>query len=432
MSGAAIQHAESTFDTVHWMLAGVAERIETDGNGSTALRRLMLARVQEKGSPLDRLFVIDGAGRLVAGTAAPEGTAGDDVWRESVAYHDAHPGRALHVDAPAGRPFVTVSRRIDDADGRYAGVVLATIPQRYFQDFYRRLAPRPHDSVTLALADGTPLARVPSAASRAAAAAPMRLKSRATEVELLHGVARSTKYDLVADAAVSKDDVLADWRTVTWKESAAQAGEMLAVYLASYWLIGQMRIRERLERTLRSTQEALEKQNAALARLADTDGLTGLHNRRHLDERLAAEVARAARERTPLSLIMMDVDFFKRYNDAYGHAAGDDFLRMVAGVLAATVNRPADLAARFGGEEFAVLLPNTPPDGARGIAEAICRGVRAAGMAHGASDIGFVTISAGVATVVPAPGDEPRTLVEAADAALYGAKESGRHRVGVH
>ncbi|WP_449406195.1 diguanylate cyclase [Massilia phosphatilytica] len=146
---------------------------------------------------------------------------------------------------------------------------------------------------------------------------------------------------------------------------------------------------------------------------------------------MAAEVARAARERTPLSLVMMDVDFFKRYNDAYGHAAGDDCLRMVAGVLAATVNRPADLAARFGGEEFAVLLPNTPPDGARGIAEAICRGVRAAGMAHRASDLGFVTISAGVATMMPAPGDDARALVEAADAALYGAKASGRNRVGM-
>jgi diguanylate cyclase (GGDEF)-like protein len=431
MSDAAVRHAESTLDTVGWMLTGVAERIEAGGTERAGLRRLMLARVQENGSPLDRLFVIDGAGRLVAETTDQDGAVREDVWRASVAYHRAHPDRGIRVGAPAGRPFLTVSRRIDDADGRYAGVVVATIPQRYFQDFYRRLASRPHDVVTLALADGTPLARVPAATPRTAVAAPIRLKSRATDVELLHGVARSAKYGLVADAAVSKDDVLADWRRVTWQESAAQAGEMIAVYLACYWVIGQMRIRERLERTLRSTQEALEAQNAALARLADTDGLTGLHNRRHLDERLAAEVARAARERTPLSLVMMDVDFFKRYNDAYGHAAGDDCLRMVAGVLAATVNRPADLAARFGGEEFAVLLPNTPPDGAHGIAEAICRGVRAAGMAHRASDLGFVTISAGVATVIPAPGDDARALVEAADAALYDAKESGRNRVGM-
>jgi diguanylate cyclase (GGDEF)-like protein len=276
------------------------------------------------------------------------------------------------------------------------------------------------------------LARLPALSGQAPAAGQFRLKSKAADVELLHSAARSGKYALVADAAVSKDEVLADWRRVTWQESAAQAGEMLAVYLVCYWVIGQMRVRERLERELRTTRDALEKQNAALARLADTDGLTGLHNRRHLDARMAAEVARAARERTPLSLIMMDVDFFKRYNDAYGHAAGDDCLRMVAGVLAGTVNRPADLAARFGGEEFAVLLPNTAQDGARGIAEAICRGVHAAGMAHRASDIGVVTISAGVATLVPSPGDEVRALVEAADAALYAAKEAGRNRVCAH
>ncbi|WP_449406196.1 PDC sensor domain-containing protein [Massilia phosphatilytica] len=279
MSDAALRHAESTLDAVGWMLTGLAERIEAGGNEREGLRRLMLVRVREHGSPLDRLFVIDKAGRLVAGTADQDGADLEDVWRASVAYHRAHPDRGIRVGAPAGRPFLTVSRRVDDADGRYAGVVLATIPQRYFQDFYRQLASRPHDIVSLALADGTPLARVPAATARTAAAPPIRLKTRATEVELLHGVARSAKYGLVADAAVSKVDVLADWRRATWQESAAQAGEMLAVYLASYWLIGQMRIRERLERTLRSTQDTLEKQNAALARLADTDGLTGLHNR---------------------------------------------------------------------------------------------------------------------------------------------------------
>jgi diguanylate cyclase (GGDEF)-like protein len=432
MSDAALRHAEATFDTVGWMLEGLVERVEADDVGRAGLRTPMLARVGGKGSPLDRLFVIDRTGRLVA-TTMDGGEAGlDDVWRAGVAYHMAHAGRGIHVGPPDGRQFVTVSRRIDDGSGHYAGVVLGTIPLRYFQDFYRRLTPDAHGVVALALADGTPLARLPATSGPAAASGQFRLKSKAMDIELLHSAARSDKYPLIADAAVSKDDVLADWRRVTWQESAAQAGEMLAVYLVCYWVIGQMRVRERLERELRTTRDALEKQNAALARLADTDGLTGLHNRRHLDERMAAEIARAARERTPLSLIMMDVDFFKRYNDAYGHAAGDDCLRMVAGVLAGTVKRPADLAARFGGEEFAVLLPNTAQDGARAIAEAICQGVHAAGMVHRASDIGIVTISAGVATVVPAPGDDVRALVEAADAALYDAKEAGRNRVRAH
>jgi diguanylate cyclase (GGDEF)-like protein len=336
---------------------------------------------------------------------------------------------------PAGAQSITVSRRIDGRDGRYAGAAVATVPVRYFQDHYRTMAPGPHGLVALMLADGTPVARFPAQAGPpvdGTRAAPMRLKSKQAEIERLYATLRSTRFPLAVDAAVGKGDVLADWRRVTWQESLALAGEMVGVYLVCFWVIGQMRVRERLERTLRSTQEALEKQNAALARLADTDGLTGLANRRHLDERMAQEVARAAREGTPLSLVMIDVDFFKRYNDTYGHAAGDDCLRMVARVLAATVNRPADLAARFGGEEFAVLLPNTAQDGARRIAEAICAGVRGAGMAHGASDLGFVTISAGVATVVPAPGEDGRALVEAADAALYEAKEGGRNGVRAH
>ncbi|WP_156895785.1 sensor domain-containing diguanylate cyclase [Massilia putida] len=432
MSDAAIHHAESTLDTVGWMLEGVVERVEADGSEETSLGRLMLTRVQEKGSPLDSLTVIDRRGNAVATTREQGGAGLDDALHASITYHESHADRGIHVVPPAGRQVVTVSRRIDDGDGRYAGLVLATIPVRYFQDHYKRMVPGRHGAVALALADGTPLARLPQETGPAAPAAPIRLKTKANEIELLHSVARSDKYSLAVDAAVGKDDVLADWRRVTWQESAALAGEMLGVYLVCFWVIAQMRVRERLERTLRTTQEALEKQNAALARLADTDGLTGLHNRRHLDERMAAEVARAARERTPLSLIMMDVDFFKRYNDTYGHAAGDDCLRMVARVLAATVNRPADLAARFGGEEFAVLLPNTSQEGARGIAEAICEGVRAAGLPHRASDLGFVTISAGVATIVPAPGDGVRALVETADAALYEAKESGRNRVGAH
>jgi diguanylate cyclase (GGDEF)-like protein len=438
LADAALHHAESTLDTTGWIVAGAVDRVEADGTAGAAgaaLQRVMQARVRESSVPLAGLYVVDDAGHLAA--AAPEGAGpgAADVVRAAVAYHRVHPEPAPHVDVPAGAHVVTVSRRIEGQDGGYAGVAVATIPVRYFEDRYRHMEPGVHGLVALALADGTPVARFPARDGRAGGgtrAAPIRLKTKETEVERLHTIVRSARFPLAVDAAVGKDDVLADWRRVTWQESLALAGEMIGVYLVCFWVIGQMRVRERLERTLRSTQDALEQQNAALARLADTDGLTGLANRRHLDERMAQEVARAARERTPLSLIMIDVDFFKRYNDTYGHAAGDDCLRMVARVLATTVNRPADLAARFGGEEFAVLLPNTAQDGARRIAEAICAGVRGAGMPHGASDLGFVTISAGVATVVPAPGDDGRALVETADAALYEAKEGGRNGVRAH
>ncbi|MCS0630511.1 diguanylate cyclase [Telluria mixta] len=431
LADTALSHADAALDRTAWMLDGVADRIVANGAPAVAdpgLQRMLAARIGERDTPFDSLAIVDRAGHVLATAGHADRPGADAGRRAALVHHGAHADRGVHVGLAPGGQALTVSRRIDDSDGRFAGVALASIAVQYFQNDYRRLALGRHGTVALSLADGTPVARVP-AVQVDVRPVPIGLATKAREVERLHDGRRSSRYPLAVDAALGRDEVLADWRRITWQESAALAGEMLAVYLVSFWLVAQMRIRERLERTLHSTQEALELKNAALERLAHTDGLTGLHNRRHLDDRMAAEVGRAARERTNLSLIMMDVDFFKRYNDTYGHAAGDDCLRMVAGVLAATVNRPADLAARFGGEEFAILLPNTPREGALAIAEAICRGVEAIGVAHAASDHATVTVSAGVATVVPAPGDDARALVEAADAALYAAKEAGRNTV---
>lgn len=178
-------------------------------------------------------------------------------------------------------------------------------------------------------------------------------------------------------------------------------------------------------------RKALEDRLVALAR---TDGLTGLANRRSFDEALAVEWRRAKREGTPLSLLLVDIDRFKLFNDHYGHLAGDACLRDVAGVISAAVRRPADLVARYGGEEMVVLLPNTHADGAQAVAEQVRAAVEAAGLAHAANQpLGLVTISIGVATVVPVPVPEasiaPEALVAAADEALYRSKRGGRNCV---
>ena len=451
---AATDHADSTLNMVAWTLDSVADRVETDGvTGAAAdrLRQFLLSRVQQKDSPLEGLLVSDASGRWVIATGNDAGPAATEADSAYFHHHRSHPGRGAHIGQPSlsrssGQRVITVSRRIDDREGQFAGIVRASIPVQHFQRYYKRMSLGAQGMVTLATTDGAVVARTPARPGGAGdhvRAAPwyrhvrdsgkeqgaVMLTSTVDGIERLHSFQRSARYPLIVNAALGKDEILAEWWRVTWQECVAVASVMAAAYLIWLWVIGQVRVRERLEATLYSTQQALETQNAALERLAHTDGLTGLHNRRHLDERMAAEIARAAREGTSLSLIMMDVDFFKRYNDRYGHAAGDDCLRTVARVLAATVNRPADLAARFGGEEFAVLLPNTTAEGARQLAEAICRGVHATGLEHGASDFGTVTISAGVATAIPAPGDEARMLVEKADAALYQAKEAGRNTV---
>ncbi|MEW6495453.1 MAG: diguanylate cyclase, partial [Cyanobacteriota bacterium] len=174
----------------------------------------------------------------------------------------------------------------------------------------------------------------------------------------------------------------------------------------------------------------LEEANQELQRLASIDGLTQLFNRRWFDQTLESEWLRLARERLPLSLILCDIDYFKAYNDTYGHQAGDTCLQKVASIIKATVKRPAELVARYGGEEFAVILPNTDNEGAVHVAEEIRTQVEALNLLHaGSNTTGCITISLGVATLVPKPSLSTANLIGLADQALYQAKEAGRNRV---
>ncbi|WP_377839154.1 diguanylate cyclase [Bosea sp. UC22_33] len=184
--------------------------------------------------------------------------------------------------------------------------------------------------------------------------------------------------------------------------------------------------RDEAYRALRESQRELMRANLELERLTRIDGLTGLGNRRYFDEYLTAEWKRCQRTQSPLSVLMIDVDHFKRYNDAYGHLAGDDVLKQVARVIQDGSTRSTDLAARFGGEEFVVILTGVPQEGASYVAERLVQGVRDLNIAHGADR---VTISAGVATAWPDTEGDPARLVNAADLALFRAKNEGRNRL---
>jgi diguanylate cyclase (GGDEF)-like protein/PAS domain S-box-containing protein len=175
--------------------------------------------------------------------------------------------------------------------------------------------------------------------------------------------------------------------------------------------------------------EQLEAANRELQRLACMDGLTQVANRRRFDEYLDAEWRRLAREEKPLSLILCDVDYFKAYNDTYGHLAGDFCLQQIASVLGKVLKRPSDLVARYGGEEFAVIVPNTNTTGGLIVAQAIREGVRELAIPHRASLVSqYVTLSLGIATAVPTLDASPFQLIAAADRALYQAKAEGRDR----
>jgi diguanylate cyclase (GGDEF)-like protein/PAS domain S-box-containing protein len=178
-------------------------------------------------------------------------------------------------------------------------------------------------------------------------------------------------------------------------------------------------------------EEQLADANAELSALSITDPLTGIANRRHFDQMLCREWKRAMRNASPMALLMIDVDLFKSYNDTYGHPAGDRCLRMVAQAIAGAVLRAGDLACRYGGDEFAVILPETVAEPAMRVADRIIEAIAARGIAHASSPHRRVTVSIGIASTVPTIAASPAALLEAADAALYDAKRHERNRAAI-
>lgn len=193
--------------------------------------------------------------------------------------------------------------------------------------------------------------------------------------------------------------------------------------------INQKQRDEAFEALVKSQQELAEA-NAILQKLSSLDGLTGIPNRRRFDEGLKAEWQRAIRHSSSISLIMLDIDFFKLYNDTYGHQRGDDCLKQVAQTLVESVHRETDMVARYGGEEFTAILPETGFEGAFSVAETMRANVEQQNIAHENSKVSdHVTISVGVATWVPERDSQANELITLADQALYKAKEKGRNRV---
>ena len=179
-----------------------------------------------------------------------------------------------------------------------------------------------------------------------------------------------------------------------------------------------------------SAEAALTEANLKLENMAVRDGLTGLFNRRYFDQVLKNEWMRLQRTNQPLSLILSDIDYFKKYNDSYGHLAGDECLKQVAEGIKNAVQRVSDVAARYGGEEFAVILPNTDSDGAKAIAQAIKDRILESAIPHKSSDVKkIVTMSLGIATVIPTDSSDTDDFIVQADDALYKSKENGRNRI---
>ena len=197
-------------------------------------------------------------------------------------------------------------------------------------------------------------------------------------------------------------------------------------YIVKPFRARELKVAVELALTKHATELAASEK---MSELVLTDPLTGLGNRRHFDQTLQSEWDRAAREEHALAVLMVDIDHFKAYNDSRGHAAGDKCLKAVAGALKEHCARPGDIVCRWGGEEFAVILPDTDLPGAAHVAQEIVRMVSGLRIEHGSPGAGVhVTVSAGAAAASPSHGGPPREVVEKADAALYAAKHAGRNR----
>lgn len=246
-------------------------------------------------------------------------------------------------------------------------------------------------------------------------------------MQIVHPDDAGTFATVLADLRARRDSALIEVRvqrkdgTYAWIEAALRTVRDPITHLPTGILANIREVTQRKEAEL-ELEFAYQKVEA----LSVTDPLTGLANRRRFDQTLNAEWRRALREQNPLSLLLIDADHFKNFNDTYGHPAGDACLKQIADSVVGDVSRATDLACRIGGEEFAILLPNTSGPAARALANHICDSVRSRQIPHTASPREIVTISIGCATVIPQAGQNSAFLVDLADQALYSAKRGGR------
>ncbi|MDR5763101.1 sensor domain-containing diguanylate cyclase [Caballeronia sp. LZ035] len=406
-----------------------------DVMASPALRRGVLFDHAMTAQFLGSMLVMDAEGHVVLDSANDVPRHGNFADRRYFTIHRDHPDVGLYTSDPyefrlrAGTPSIALSRRLSHPDGSFAGIVLIAI-NLYFHELFAGLRLGPHGSMSLIGKDGIMIMRQPYDVhmigrdiSRAATFQRFRSAPEGTfsETASIDGVRRLYYFKnlphvpLVLMVAEAEQDIYAAWRVRALTIGSLTAALGVGFVVLSVLLGAQLRRRMRAE--------------SELQMLAKTDGLTGLNNRRTLGEILEREWRRARRTRTTLSLLFVDIDRFKAYNDTYGHQAGDDALAAVARCISGNIRRPADTAARYGGEEFVVVLPDTPPAGAVQIAETIRTAISELATDHAGSEYGRVTVSIGTASCVPEQQGDVSTVIRAADEALYSAKAAGRNKV---
>jgi diguanylate cyclase (GGDEF)-like protein len=424
------------FESYDLSIQGVMDNLQYPGLAqlSPDLRQLVLFDRSSTARHLDSLAVLDQDGIVLydSRTAAPAHV--DRSGREYFKLHKNTALTGLFISHPItarsdGTPVIALSRRLSNPDGSFAGVVVGSLKLSYFENLFKNAALGPNGNISLFHDDGTVIMRWPGPSGfvgrsfksadifkHSATAHDGRFESRsaADGTERLFVFSRIGELPLLLSVGQPTDDIYKDWQRY-----AVFMGLLITVLCAlagtlTWYLAREMRRRAIAERKL--------------SVLATTDGLTGLFNRRHFNASIHREWRHALREQAPLALMMIDADHFKSYNDLHGHQAGDKLLQTVAAAMFRSVRRPSDTAARYGGDEFAVLLPATTADGAAVVAD----NIRACfDMLRAEHDVPAANVSIGIACRVPSAGETFGDLLAAADGALYRAKENGRNRTEI-
>ena len=428
---------ERNIDLYDLSLMAVVENFRRPGLDrlSPEIRQLVLFDRAATAEYMGSILLLDRRGTVVLDSRSlhpPKPSYGDQEFFVAHA-RDTDPG--LHLSRPAvdseQQPVMRLSRRLWFPDGSFAGVVAGTLRLAYFDDLFRKLNLGSDSTITLLRTDGTVLARRPfDRASIGRSLANTALfnhygpssHSGTFETKVARdGIERFFTYrqvghlPLILSVGLSIDQIDAAWR----RDSGILGLVAALLVIAAVFL--KRRLRQELERRLRAEE--------ALALQARTDSLTGLPNRRHFDETLAREWRRAQRARSPLGLLMIDADHFKSYNDRFGHQAGDQMLVALARCIATNTQRASDFAARYGGEEFIVLLSGPDARDAARLGQVICDAVAAMGESPADRIFAPMTVSVGVACIVPDARAIHQDLLGPADRALFDAKQGGRNRV---
>lgn len=449
------RQAEDTFLQAELTLREVQRDLltMTVSNINAAQLSSVMRDLQERLPQLHGLFYYDARGRWVATSTPNVQVKANNSDREYFIYHRDNRHNSVHIgpvirSRSTGELVIPVSLRVNDEAGGFAGVLLATIRVDYFRRFYGYYEMGNRDVLVLMLADSTVLYARPmpdSYIGKNLSASPLfrtmlqKTDSGSGEWDAaldgqtrIFGFARSERYPLVVAAGYDKNTLRNQWLNNNLQDVMLNLALLASILLMGISVLRQVRTNLKNQTELAQLRDELTTINHTLQAMALLDGLTGLANRRQFDIFLAQSLQRSARSGKPVALVMMDIDYFKRYNDHYGHVAGDNCLKRVGRILKSLPHRQVDLIARYGGEEFALVLPDTTLEQALAIAGRVVSAIHNAAMEHVTSDVAqqVVTLSAGCFAMIGTGAEEDtQQLIDGADKALYRAKHQGRNQV---